>query len=73
MDFVRKIGDFEAALQETLKVGKRQEASRAKLSYLVTWLLVDLSIFWCRGYLARRFVRILERKWEILRRPCKRT
>ena len=29
MDFARKMGDFEAAPQEKLSVGKGQEASRA--------------------------------------------
>ena len=29
MDFARKMGDFEAAPQGKLSVGKRQEASRA--------------------------------------------
>ena len=43
-DFARKMGDFEAALQRKLKVGKRQEASRAKLSYLVICLLGDSSL-----------------------------
>ena len=43
-DFARKIGDFEAALQENLKGGKRLEASRAKLIYLAAWLLGDSSL-----------------------------
>ena len=43
-DFAWKMGDFEAALQENLKGGKRLEASRAKLSYLVIWLLGDSSL-----------------------------
>ena len=39
-----KICDFEAALQETLSEGKRVLASRAKLSYLIVWLLGDSSL-----------------------------
>ena len=38
------MGDFEAAPQGRLNVGKGLEASRAKLSYLVIWLLGDSSL-----------------------------
>ena len=67
---MRKMGDFEAAPQKKLKGGVRWEASRAKLSYLVTWLLGDLSIFWWSGYLARRFVRIFTRKMGDFEAAC---
>ena len=43
-DFGRKMGDFEAAPQKTLSAGKGLEASRAKRSYLVIWLLGDSSL-----------------------------
>ena len=43
-DFARKMGDFEAALQGKLTVGKGLEASRAKLNYIVIWLLGDSSL-----------------------------
>ena len=45
MDFVRKMGDFEAAWQRRLKGGKRFLASRATkfLSYLAAKLLSDLA------------------------------
>ena len=44
MDFARKMGDFEAALQERLAQGKWVLASRAKLIYLAAWLLGDSSL-----------------------------
>ena len=44
MRILWKMVDFEAAPQEMLNEGKRLEASRAKLIYLVTWLLGDSSL-----------------------------
>ena len=44
MDFAKNLYDFEAALPNTLSEDKRLEASRAKLSYLVIWLLGDSSL-----------------------------
>ena len=43
-DFVMLMGEFEVALPRTLIPGKRLEASRAKLKFLVAGYLLGLSL-----------------------------
>ena len=66
MGFAMKMGDFETGWQQRLKVGKRQEASRA-ITFLskfsahrrIRWQYVEDS---GACYLARRFMKMLRGK-----------